>query len=385
MSSKPGAAAIDEAAPIAPARAAARTPAGTKAVPRFDNINLLRAFAALAVVVFHVVEHSRWSDFPREGLLSTFRAGWLGVDLFFTVSGFVIGYSALILYRADPARFQRRYWARRLTRILPLYLLTLALWIALCWPGFFDMPWQAWARHLGSHLAFVHSFWPDTFGSIDGANWSLALEMHFYLAVALLVPWIARTPGWRIWLYGALVAWAWRAFTLTRYGGYDEWLLFTRTSQLPGVLDEFCAGIFLAKLVIERPVASRGAWLPWLAGAAVLGTATMSVFWRHAAYWEFPFMVLFWRTALGAFFLCVLAAAVRLPQALASRWMAPVNALGEVSYGIYLWHLFAVELFVHAWGMERMPALLAVLALTLALSIASWTLLEKPAMRLARR
>src|SRR3954469_7371289 len=92
---------------------------------RFDNINLLRAFAALSVVVYHVIEHGHWTTYPSDGPLATFRIGWYGVDLFFVISGFVIAYSALILRRADPASFRRRYWARRLTRILPLYLATL--------------------------------------------------------------------------------------------------------------------------------------------------------------------------------------------------------------------------------------------------------------------
>ena len=43
--------------------------------PRFDNINLLRAFAALAVVVYHVIEHSKWTAYPSDGPLVTFRIG----------------------------------------------------------------------------------------------------------------------------------------------------------------------------------------------------------------------------------------------------------------------------------------------------------------------
>jgi peptidoglycan/LPS O-acetylase OafA/YrhL len=337
------------------------------------------------VVVYHVIEHSVWSAFPTEGALSTFRIGWLGVDLFFVVSGFVIAYSALTLYQKDPGHFQRKYWARRLTRILPLYLLTLFAWILLCWPGFFSMPVTEWVWHLGTHLLFLHSLWPATFGSIDGANWSLALEMHFYLGVALLVPWIARTPGWRILAYGVAIAWAWRACMLTRYGYYDQSFLFTRTSQVPGVLDEFCVGIFLAKLVIERPRVGRAGWVPWVVGAAVIGIPTMHVFWRHAGYWMFPAMVVFWRTALAISLLCVIAAAVRLPQVASWPGMRALNGLGEISYGIYLWHLFAIELVIHKLQLAQGTALFFVLALTATLAAVSWKYLEKPMMALARR
>ena len=73
---------------------------------RFDNINLLRAFAALSVVVYHVIVHSNWEGYPIAGPLVAFRIGWYGVDLFFVISGFVIAYSALILYRADATSFR---------------------------------------------------------------------------------------------------------------------------------------------------------------------------------------------------------------------------------------------------------------------------------------
>lgn len=156
---------------------------------RFENVSLLRAFAATAVVVYHVIELTPWKTFATEGPLVTFRIGWIGVDLFFVISGFVITASALALHRSNRDEFNRKYWTRRLSRILPLYVLTGALWIAIFGPGFFN----------------------QSFDSIDGVNWTLGIEMQFYLAVALSIPWLARTPGWRIWVCCILIAWTWRA------------------------------------------------------------------------------------------------------------------------------------------------------------------------------
>ena len=97
---------------------------------RFENINLLRGFAAIAVVFYHVITYMNWETFPYQGPLLVFRIGWIGVDLFFVISGFVITRSALAMWRREPAEFRRRYWAHRLSRIVPLYVLTGVLWIA---------------------------------------------------------------------------------------------------------------------------------------------------------------------------------------------------------------------------------------------------------------
>jgi peptidoglycan/LPS O-acetylase OafA/YrhL len=361
------------------ASAARRTPV------RFDNVNLLRAFAALAVVVYHVIEHGKWTAFPTEGPLLVFRIGWIGVDLFFVISGFVIAYSALVLRGNDRAGFARDYWARRLTRILPLYVLTIAAWVFVTRHAFFAQPSAGWAWQLASHFTFIHSFFLDTFGTIDGVNWSLGIEMQFYLAIALLIGWIERTPAWRIAAAAIAISWAWRASMFALVGSGEPWVLFVRVTQLPGTLDEFAAGILLAKLVLARPVPARGEALAWLAGAGVLGYAAMATYWPHAAYWPFPAMVIFWRTLFAAFVLCVLAAAVRLPQSIARRGLLPFAYLGEISYGIYLWHLFAVEYVIHLRGMTGLQALAWVVGLTLLAAAASWHAVEKPFMRLARR
>lgn len=345
---------------------------------RFENINLLRAFAAMAVVVYHVIEVMHWSAFPIAGPLLTFRVGWIGVDLFFVISGFVITRSALTLYRQDAAEFRRRYWARRLSRIVPLYVLTGALWIVLFEPAFFDPPAGHWLWQLASHLTFTHIFWPRTYSSIDGVNWTLAIEMQFYLAVALLVPWLARTTGWRAWLGCILIAWAWRGAIVYFFGNDEPVRLFMRLMQLPGVLDEFGAGIFLAKLLDGRSGEKRTAGWAWLVVAIATGTACLSLYLSHTSYWDEPVMVIFWRTSLAVFFLCVVAAAVRLPAFAAMGPFRPIRYLGEISYGIYLWHPFVLEVVRESPGITPLLGLGITLGLTILMAATSWRLLEKP-------
>ena len=310
--------------------------------------------------------------------------GWFGVDLFFVISGFVIVYSALLLRRADAPGFRRAYWARRLTRILPLYLLTLLLWLVVFRPSFLFQGWREWGFQLATHLTFTHSFWPETHGTIDGPNWSLAVEMHFYLAVAMLVGWIGRTPAWRLVLYAVAISWAWRFAMYFLHADLGAHWIHVKTTQLPGSLDLFAAGIAAAKWAADAGRPSARGFAGWSLAALATGAAAWWIYWSHASYWDVWWMVTFWRTALAISFGCLLMAMVHAPAALA-RALRPIDYLGEISYGLYLWHLFAVHVAVYAFGRNGPVVLAVALPATVALAALSWHWVEKPLMGLARR
>lgn len=351
---------------------------------RYANVDVLRGVAALAVLVYHVIELGHWNAFPMQGPLVAFRLGWVGVDLFFVISGFVIALGVIRLHRAHPDEFARTFWSRRLARIVPLHLLTMAVWIAWVDPAFFGGRIVSSALQLGAHVAFVHNLRPETFSSINGINWTLAVEMQFYLAVALLVRWIDRTPGVLVFLACILVAWAWRGAMVLVHGHDDTWHLFMAVSQLPGQLDEFGAGILLAKLVLGDRTGRARAPLWWALGACVFGYAAFRLYWPHATYWDVPPMIVFWRSALALFLLCLVAAAVTLPQVAGRRWLRPFAYLGEISYGIYLWQLVAIAIAVAWAGAHPAWVLVVTLALTIAASALSWHTIERPIVQWAR-
>jgi len=70
---------------------------------RFPLIDVLRGIAALLVLIYHVIEISGWQSFPISGPALLFRIGWIGVDLFFVISGFVIGRAAIIGISTQPS------------------------------------------------------------------------------------------------------------------------------------------------------------------------------------------------------------------------------------------------------------------------------------------
>ena len=145
-------------------------------VPELDG---LRGLAALAVVIFHaqtLLPGGVWAT----GASRWMRAGWLGVDVFFALSGYLITRGLLTL-REEPHYFAR-FYGRRVLRIFPLYYLHLAALLAVG-----SLLPQRYYDPGDGDLALAAVFFgnlPDAMGHFPGAAlsplWSLAVEEHFY-------------------------------------------------------------------------------------------------------------------------------------------------------------------------------------------------------------
>src|SRR5659263_181393 len=181
----------------------------------YPLIDVLRAVAALLVLVYHVTVLGEWQLFsePLWGL--PFRQGWIGVDLFLVISGFVITLSAAREREKNPDGFRWRFMQRRLKRLVPLYLLTCVVFVFLVRPEILTRP----AGQL--------------------------------LAVVVSIGWLLKLGAWRALLLLVGLSWAWRYGTtfVLKPGEALPHLQVIYTTELPGTLDEFGIGIVLALLV----------------------------------------------------------------------------------------------------------------------------------------
>lgn len=340
-------------------------------------IDILRGIAALWVVFYHVLALRPWPGFPETGLASLPRYGWTGVDLFFVISGFVIGTTVLDKHdQGTPWRMT--YAERRLRRILPLFMMTLAVYVVFLMP---TLVWQGWngALHLGSHVLFVHNLWHETHGSINGPSWSVGLEMQFYLLMAVAAPWLARASVSRMVVTWFVLAWGWRyASTLAFPPGQSSPILqFIYSSQLPGTLDEFVCGIAVAKLLRGGQLQYNSKRLSvWALSTLALLTLAWITVPDEAHYWQSRPIIVGWRTLVSMGFAGLLACVVMWPSQ-KSLLLKPLCYLGTISYGIYLWHMPVLLTLVEKTPYQGWRLLMATCLSTVLLASLSWYGFEK--------
>ena len=133
--------------------------------------------------------------------------------------------------------------------------------------------------------------------------------MQFYVLVLVTARWLRRAHPLTVLGTCIAIAWTWRGVMFALYHGkqnaFGTNLAWLATSQLPGALDEFGFGIFLA-ILLQSDVSGRMArtleatrWL-WLVATVLIATVTMRFFWNDVAIWLNWKMVVFWRTLLAA-------------------------------------------------------------------------------------
>ena len=346
---------------------------------RLDVFDGLRGIAILLVLWYHVWEVSGLGLGP---LNLVAEAGFLGVDLFFFISGFCLFLPyARAAVAGRPAASVGHFFTRRAQKIVPSYLLALAVF-ALVYHDRFASPADA-AVQLASHLAFVHTLAPSTFYAISGPLWTIGIEVQFYLLFPLIAPWFMRRP---LLSYGALVlaAEAYRIAVAVSGNGSSVWL----TNEVPAFFDLFGAGMLTAWFLAQpRDNSERGGRTATLASlaafvAAIGVLAVTTLIGRAEGADGMRAWVNDYRLVFGP--LCI-ALAVSSSRA-GDRWRRVVTAkplvwLSAISYNVYLWHL-EITVWYHNAGLAGVPAMLLAVASSLAVAALLTYRFERPILAL---
>ncbi len=310
---------------------------------RVDVLDGLRGCAVLLVVWYHVWLVSGQAAGPFTFIA---QAGFLGVDLFFFISGFCLFYPyARAAAGGRPAPTIAHFFERRAMKIVPSYGIALAVF-AIVYRAQFASPQDAlW--QIVAHLTFIHPLSPSTFGTISGPLWTIGIEVQFYLLFPLIVIGFARSP-WIGYLVLAALAEAYRCWI----GALGLDTSFWWINQLPAVVDLFAAGMLGAHAFVmlraraatvdssRMTIVSLCAWLCALVGLGIVSVSGASAGDAHAWFNAH-------RVVIGPLcFVLALSTSFALPA-----WHAVVAAralgfLSTISYNLYLWHL-EVMVWVH--------------------------------------
>jgi peptidoglycan/LPS O-acetylase OafA/YrhL len=358
--------------------------------PRLPGLDLLRAVAIGWVMLCHA------NGFD---LLPSDLFGWMGVDLFFVLSGFLIASQLLRPWTWGGKPNYGRFFARRLLRTLPAYLAVVAVYFA--FPAVWD---RDNLQPLWQFLTFTQNWLIDPTRSNSFSHaWSLCVEEQFYLIFPLVVVVMAprATPRRILALVAAVLlvgmalrGWFWlhdvarQPFDISArpHGGAYMRLIYYPTWTR---LDALLAGICAAMIRTFRPVLWRRlTGRPnLLLAVGVAGVAVSIVFFGNqiAGFWPSVFGF-----PLLALSMALMVMAATEPRSIIGRRAIPgAGALATGAYSLYLSHKLAyravINLTAHApaW-VQSMSFVLAILS-ALALGAALYWLVERPFLKLRDR
>jgi peptidoglycan/LPS O-acetylase OafA/YrhL len=351
------------------------TASGHRSGRRLD-LDVVRGIAILLALGWHFNRSATHSGLLYALELPGERFGWAGVDLFFVLSGFLVG-RLVLKEQAETGRFDgRRFTARRLLKLWPVLYVFLAVQAVAGPEPAGSYLWQN-ALHVQNYV-----------GTSLTHMWSLAVEEHFYLALAVLYPWFARRRGSPGMLAGILVGILVGALFLRIWGwthGVGDVGLQWRTHFR---VDSLAMGVLLAVVSVHWPdTFDRLLRLRWLwAAVTVLGVDYLVDTGKEGPLGSTVGFTVAYVTAAAFLLLLYRAAWLHRVRLLA----APIAALGRYSYGIYIWQFFAAHTALDllpgiGWEDRSALALAIKYAAAIGVGVIATVLVEKPALRLRDR
>jgi peptidoglycan/LPS O-acetylase OafA/YrhL len=363
--------------------------------PRLPALTSLRFFAAFHVVLFHLYTMGITSGPEWYRRLSS--AGYIGVGLFFVLSGFVLAYTY-----GDREWTPGEFWRARFARIYPAYAFSLFVtapsffYVAIRWQAL-DVPSYAWfkAHLLVSSLLpplLLQAWVPPAALAWNAPAWSLSVEVFFYALFPLMVAGLVRarknqlaTWGVMAWTVSLALSCGYAIFNPDRVAQVNDqsvnlfWLDAVKFHPLAR-LPEFFTGACLGFLFLRRAIAPKWGTALVLCGA---GASAIAIWFGPGV----PYTLLHDSLLTPAF------AAIIYGLALRPRWSAllewkPLVLLGEASYSLYLLHIMILAAYFFTASEQarhRGPVGIVVgLALAVGISLMTYRLVEQPARRRLR-
>ncbi|HWN10218.1 MAG TPA: acyltransferase [Pyrinomonadaceae bacterium] len=368
---------------------------------RLQSIDALRGIAALGVVLYHAVMQTTNAvpnnslQWPVKGIQFLSSFGYVGVFLFFVISGFCIHlqWAKSKANGIEPQIKFGSFWKRRLRRLYPPYLFTLALFFLMAARSVGIDITHFFVYDVVMHLLMLHNLDPNTCYSINGVFWTLAIEEQLYLAYFLLL-FLRTRLGW-----GPTLAICALARLLWFWFSHAIWLAFGIGVPVPEAAASHWLTWALGALAVEAacglvklPNWCRNLWIG--SAAIVLASATsllLPMTQKDTLPHDLAWLLMHPAWGLG-FFIVVNRAVqsehnwarqLRQPRVI-SRLVSIAATIGVFSYSLYLTHELVI---MQSWRFEvdwlppMVNTLLVVVPATVAFAWLFFQVCEKPFMR----
>lgn len=362
---------------------------GSGHVPALDGVR------GLAVIIV-IIHNAGWlggdsSRFVLKLWAALTASGWIGVQLFFALSGFLI--TGILLDSLGRHGYFRSFYLRRTLRIFPLYYAFVILMVFVAAPLAWDPEWTSRVRANQWPYWLYLSNWAQAFGiSIPGMShlWSLAVEEQFYLLWPVLAWWLGRRRlaglSVAMILTGPFIRYALRAEGLPQETAY----LLTIARW-----DALAVGALLAAMMRDATGRAQvAAWKGRITAVSVVALVALVVR-QHGFHAEDMPVQVIGQSLIGILSASLIAYAVHegpagltaLQRALSANWL---RTAGKYSYAMYIFHFpihHALKRYAQPWEaatddslriFREAGYLTLIFVLTFGAALVSWRLIEKP-------
>ena len=316
-----------------------------KSKKHYPELDGLRGIAIFLVVAYHARSIVQPDSFPAMAFHSVLEAGWIGVDLFFVLSGFLI--TGVLFNSVDQKDYLARFYVRRIFRIFPVYYLALVAFPL----GFYLLEMPQYAGPVGiSYWVFLQN-WLPFFGAMPDERfahfWSLGIEEQFYLLWPILFL-VLHRHKWALHAFAGLIlaSVVFRIFFVhynTHSAGY-----FSTLSHIDGLI----VGSALAYIFRQKhdPEKLRGLCTMVLTASPVSLVAVLII--ANGFQMQNGIVLVYGLISVSVFFGSIVALSMLVPEHSKSRVMlraAWPRFVGRISYGIYVYHWPLTLILMHYW------------------------------------
>ena len=353
-----------------------------KYIPTLDGI---RGLAILAVVLYH----------NFSGLSDQFYIGWMGVDLFFVLSGYLITNALMnTLYSRD---YLRNFYAKRVLRIFPIYYLVLFVFLVLFpFIHFLKAEFSYYIDHQLWFWLYMQN-WLIIFNFPQGSGyfnhfWSLAVEEQFYLIWPFIILWLKKEKNLLIFMGLVLVAlMAFRSTLWLLQLDHFNYTIFYRFTRIDGI----CVGCIIALLKRTHPDFLNKNTAVVVTGLAILNF--LFYFLNRSNQFEYPYFAFVGYTTFATMFGLLVDQATITKNKWFTKVFAipPLRYIGKISYGFYIFHvpiylllLPCLNKLAGAFSLENQKTFFVSLAATLiafVISVISYHIFEIRFLKLKKR